>query len=147
MASSPTTLAGNLTADAELTYTGAGTARLTFSIAVNHIWRDADGEQQKKTSYFDCVAWRNTAENAGDFLEKGLGVIVMGRLEQRSWEDKEGNKRSKVELVVDDIGVNVRSLDGITRKPPSDWNGGGAGSAPQRPSGRRTVPSMDEEAF
>lgn len=150
MAASPTTLIGHLTADPNLSYTGAGAARLTFSVAVNHVWRDADGEQQKKVSFFDCVAWRKTAEDAGDVLEKGVGVIVVGRLEQRSWEDKEtGDKRSKIEVVADDIAVSVRSIDGITRRPPSEngqQNGNGARqSAPRRPT-RQTVPD-DEEAF
>jgi single-strand DNA-binding protein len=153
MAASPTTLIGNLTADPNLTFTAAGAARLTFSIAVNHVWRDADGEQQKKTSYFDCVAWRETAERAADVLEKGLGVIVVGRLEQRSWEDKDtGDKRSKIEVVVDDIGANVRSIETITRRQyEQNGNGNGNGSkpAPRRaaPPKRQTVPDIDEEAF
>lgn len=153
MAASPTTLIGNLTADPNLSFTGAGAARLTFSIAVNHVWRDADGEQQKKTSYFDCVAWRETAERAADVLEKGLGVVVVGRLEQRSWEDKDtGDKRSKIELVVDDIGANVRSIETITRRQyEQNGNGNGNGSkpAPRRaaPPKRQTVPDIDEEAF
>lgn len=151
MAASPTTLIGNLTADPNLTFTGAGAARLTFSVAVNHVWRDADGEQQKKVSYFDCVAWRQTAENAADVLEKGVGVIVVGRLEQRSWEDKEtGDKRSKIEVVADDIAVSVRAIEGITRRAPSE-NGNQGGnssrpSAPRRPA-RQTVPDADEEPF
>jgi single-strand DNA-binding protein len=150
MAASPTTLVGNLTADPNLTFTGAGAARLTFSIAVNHVWRDADGEQQKKVSFFDCVAWRQTAENAADVLEKGVGVIVVGRLEQRSWEDKEtGDKRSKIEVVADDIAVSVRAIEGITRRAASE-NGAQNGKAPspstpRRPA-RQTV-ADDEEPF
>ena len=148
MAASPTTLIGNLTADPNLTFTGAGAARLTFSIAVNHVWRDADGEQQKKVSFFDCVAWRQTAENAADVLEKGVGVIVVGRLEQRSWEDKEtGDKRSKIEVVADDIAVSVRAIEGITRRAPSaegaQGGGGSRPSAPRRPA-RQTVPDNEE---
>lgn len=148
MAASPTTLIGNLTADPNLTFTGAGAARLTFSVAVNHVWRDADGEQQKKVSYFDCVAWRQTAENAADVLEKGVGVIVVGRLEQRSWEDKEtGDKRSKIEVVADDIAVSVRAIEGITRRAPSaegaqDGNSPRP-STPRRPA-RPTVPDNEE---
>lgn len=146
MATSPTTLTGNLTADPNLSYTGNGTAKLTFSVAVNHVWRDADGEQQKKVSYFDCVAWRQTAENAADVLEKGVGVIVTGRLEQRSWEDKEtGQKRSKIELVVDDIGVSTRSINGITRREMTGDSTPRAGGN-RRPAPRQTVPD-DEEAF
>jgi len=151
MAASPATLVGNLTADPQLTFTAGGTAKLVFSIAVNHVWRDADGEQQKKTSFFDCVAWRQTAEQAADVLEKGVGAVVAGRFEQRSWEDKEtGQKRSKVELVVDEIGVSVRSIEGISRRPAQDAGARGA-SAPAAkraaPPKKQTVPDFDEEAF
>jgi single-strand DNA-binding protein len=149
MAASPTTLVGNLTADPQLTFTAGGAAKLVFSIAVNHVWRDAEGEQQKKTSFFDCVVWRETAEKAADVLEKGIGAVVTGRLEQRSWDDKEtGQKRSKVELVVDEVGVSVRSIEGVTRRPPQQEGAGN--SAPQRraaPPKKQTVPDVDEEAF
>lgn len=150
MATSPTTLTGNLTADPVLSFTGNGTAKLVFSVAVNHVWRDADGEQQKKVSYFDCVAWRQTAENAADVLAKGIGVIVTGRLEQRSWEDKEsGQKRSKIELVVDDIGLSVRSVATVTRR---ESTGGdlkqGSGGGNRRPAQQqRSIPDTDEEVF
>jgi single-strand DNA-binding protein len=154
MAASPTTLVGNITADPVLSYTAAGAAKLAFSVAVNHVWRDAQGEQQKKVSYFDCVVWRDTAEAAADVLEKGVGVMIAGRLEQRSWEDKEtGQKRSKVEVVVDDVAVNVRAITAITRRPPADYSGdnksGGAGGGQRRPSPRpqQQVPNFDEEAF
>jgi single-strand DNA-binding protein len=148
MAASPTTLVGNLTADPILSYTAGGAAKLVFSIAVNHVWRDADGEQQKKTSFFDCVVWRETAEKAADVLEKGVGAVVTGRLEQRSWDDKEtGQKRSKIELVVDEIGISVRSIEAITRRPPQD-GAGNSGSAPRRPAPpKKNVPDFDEEAF
>ncbi len=149
MAASPTTLVGNLTADPILTFTAGGAAKLVFSIAVNHVWRDAEGEQQKKTSFFDCVVWRETAEKAADVLEKGIGAVVTGRLEQRSWEDKEtSQKRSKIELVVDEIGVSVRSVESVTRRPPQQEGAGN--SAPSRraaPPKKQAVPDFDEEAF
>lgn len=150
MATSPTTLTGNLTADPVLSFTGNGTAKLVFSVAVNHVWRDADGEQQKKVSYFDCVAWRQTAEQAADVLAKGIGVIVTGRLEQRSWEDKEsGQKRSKIELVVDDIGLSVRSVATVTRRESTggDFNQGSGGGNRRPAQQQRSLPEADEEAF
>lgn len=151
MAASPTTLVGNLVADPVLSYTANGAAKLAFSVAVNHVWRDAQGEQQKKVSYFDCVVWRDTAEAAADVLEKGVGVVITGRLEQRSWEDKEtGAKRSKVEVVVDDVAVNVRAITAITRRPRSEDGGdtrtGGTGGGQRRPRPQQ-VPDIDEEAF
>lgn len=154
MATSPITLTGNLTADPNLSFTSGGVAKLTFSVAVNHVWRDADGEQQKKTSFFDCVAWRQTAEFGADVLEKGIGTIVTGRLEQRSWEDKEtGANRSKVEVVVDDIAVSVRSIESLVRRKFSEGEGTPRPAAKQTatrratPPKRQTVPDIDEEAF
>ena len=96
VAFSPAVIVGNLTADPKLTYTDGGAARLNFGIASNHYYRDAQNEKQEKTSFFDVTCWRYLAEDSASVLEKGVGVIVQGRLEQRSWEDKEGNKRSKV---------------------------------------------------
>lgn len=148
MATSPTTLSGNLTADPSLTFTGNGTAKLAFSVAVNHVWRDAAGEQQKKVSYFDCVAWRQTAEQAADVLSKGIGVIVTGRLEQRSWDDKEtGQKRSKIELVVDDIGVSARSIEAVTRRESMGGESAPKPGGSNRRPAQQSVPDSDEEAF
>lgn len=141
-----TLLVGNITQDPELTFTANGQARLGFSMACNYVWYDQAGEKQEKVSYFNVVAWRYVAENAGRTLEKGLGVIVTGRLEQRSYEDKEGNKRSTVELIADEIAINTRSLEAVTRRQKSE-----GGSAPAQ-SARRTnkVPASvgaDDEPF
>lgn len=117
MSSSPVTIVGNLTRDPELKFLGEGSGKLEFSVAANHNWRDQSGEWQQKTSYFDCIAWRKTAEDAARVLEKGLGVVVVGRLEQRSWDDEaSGQKRSKVEVVVDEIAVLTRSIETFERR-------------------------------
>ena len=121
MSSSPVTIVGNLTRDPEMKYIGEGSAKLEFSIAANHNWRDASGEWQQKTSYFDAIAWRKTAEDAARILEKGLGVVIVGRLEQRSWDDEaSGQKRSKVEIVVDEIAVLTRSIETFERRRASE---------------------------
>jgi single-strand DNA-binding protein len=112
----PVTIIGNLTADPELTYTQSDQARLSFSVATNHIWYDAQGQKQEKTSYHNVVAWRYLAENSARTLEKGIGVIIFGRLEQRSYEDKEGNKRSIVEVVAEEVAIATKSLETITRR-------------------------------
>jgi len=112
----PITIIGNVTADPELTYTQSEQARLSFSVAVNHIWYDQKNEKQEKVSYHNVTAWRYLAENTGRVLEKGIGVVVYGRLEQRSYEDKDGNKRSITEIVAEDIGILTRSLETITRR-------------------------------
>lgn len=153
----PVTIIGNLTADPELTYTTTGQAKLSFSVANTHVWYDQAGEKQDKTSYFNVTSWRYLAENSARTLEKGVGVIVYGRLEQRSYEDKEGNKRSIVEVVAEEIAISTKSLETIERRQRSE-NGDGNGSA--APSGqsqqRRARPNtakvpagamMDEEPF
>jgi single-strand DNA-binding protein len=124
----PTVLIGNVTADPEMTFTSSGQARLSFSLACNYVWYDQAGEKQEKVSYFNVVAWRYVAENAAKSLEKGIGAMVIGRLEQRTYDDKEGNKRSAVELIADEIGINTRSIETVTRRQKSE---GGASSQSQ----------------
>lgn len=139
-----TVLVGNITQDPELTFTANGQARLGFSMACNYVWYDQAGEKQEKVSYFNVVAWRYVAENAGRTLEKGLGVVVAGRLEQRSYEDKEGNKRSTVELVADEIAINTRSLEAVTRRQKSE---GGATQTPRRTNKVPASVGADDEPF
>lgn len=120
MSASPVTLVGNLTADPKLDYLASGVAKLSFSIACNHYWQDQSGEKQEKVSYFNIVAWRNLAEDSGNVLSKGVRVVITGRLEQRSWDDKEtGQKRSTVEVLADNIGVATSNIDSFTRKQTS----------------------------
>ncbi len=137
----PVTIIGNLTADPDLTYTTSGQAKLSFAVANTHIWYDAAGEKQEKTSYFNVTAWRYLAENSARTLEKGIGVIVYGRLEQRSYEDKEGNKRSIVELVAEDIGIATKSLETIERRQRSEGSEGGAARGGSNQQARRSRPS------
>lgn len=144
VAFSPAVIVGNLTADPKLTYTDGGAARLNFGIASNHYYRDAQNEKQEKTSFFDVTCWRYLAEDSANVLEKGVGVIVQGRLEQRSWEDKEGNKRSKVELIADHIGVLTRSIEDFTRKRRSQ-GGEGETSSQGAASPRAKQPVMADK--
>ena len=117
MSASPVTLIGNLTADPELKFLPTGVGKLAFSIAVNHYWTDTDGEKQEKVSFFNIVAWRNLADDAANVLTKGVRVVVTGRLEQRSWDDKEtGAKRSTVEFLADNIGLAVGNIESFVRK-------------------------------
>lgn len=97
-------LMGNLTRDPETKSTASGQSVTNFSLAVNRTWKDASGAQQEAVSYIDCVAWGKAGEIISQYLGKGRAVLVSGRLDQRSWEDKEtGGKRSKVEVVVEDF--------------------------------------------
>jgi single-strand DNA-binding protein len=161
MNTSPITVIGNLTADPEATFTTSGQMKLTFTVAASHIWYDNDGAKQEKTSFFNVAAWRYVAENAAKTLEKGIGVIVYGRLEQRSYEDKEGNNRSFIELVAEEVGISTRSIEEVTRRTSSGNTQQGGQQRPQgnqqrrqRPAtpagvGASTIPGMDssEEPF
>ena len=145
MSASPTTLIGNITQDPELRFLGdGGTPKLGFSMAVNHYWTDQKGEKQEKTSFFNVVAWRGLAEDAAAVLEKGVRVIVTGRLEQRTFEDKDGNNRSAVELIADEVAVSARAMDSFSRKRR---DGGEAGSGGGRKVPTRRAAAEDSEPF
>ena len=103
------TITGNLTRDPEIRYTRDGQATTTFGLAVNRRWQNRQSQEwEESTSFFDVVAWRDLGENVALSLTKGARVIVTARLEQRSWETDDGERRSKVELVADDIGPSLR---------------------------------------
>ena len=93
---------GRLTRDPELRRTGSGVAVASFSVAVDrNFGRNENGE--KETDFIDCVAWRNTAEFVSKYATKGRMVVVSGRLQIRSWTDKDGNKRRTAEVVADNV--------------------------------------------
>ncbi|MBR2741153.1 single-stranded DNA-binding protein [Candidatus Saccharibacteria bacterium] len=97
-------ITGNLTRDPELRSTPNGASVCSFSVAVNRTYRDASGEQREDVSFIDCSAWGKLGEMINQYAKKGSGVLVSGRLDQRSWEDKTtGTKRSRVEIVVEDF--------------------------------------------
>src|SRR5690606_24326345 len=102
------TLVGYLLEDPELRFTPSGVAMAKTRLALNRRWRGRDGEWQEDTSFFNGTLWREQAETAAESLQKGTRVIVVGRLEQRSWETREGEKRSVVEVAIDGIGPSLR---------------------------------------
>jgi single-strand DNA-binding protein len=99
-------LIGNLGSDPELRYTPNGAAVATLSVATNEVWKDNDGNQQQRTEWHRVVLWRKLAEVAGQYLKKGSQVYVEGRLQTRSWDDKDGVKRYTTEI----IGNNMQML-------------------------------------
>lgn len=117
-------LMGNLTRDPEVRTTPNGQSVANFSLAVNRTWKGADGNQQESVSYIDCVAWGRTGEVIAQYMQKGRPILVSGRLDQRSWE-QDGQKRSKVEVVIEDF--NFVGGGG-------DFQGGGNGGSAQRQS-------------
>jgi len=103
------TVAGNLTRDPEIRYTREGQATTSLGVAVNRRWMNREtSEWEEATSFFDVVCWRELAENTALTLTKGARVVVTGRLEQRSWETEDGDRRFKVEIVADEVGASLR---------------------------------------
>ena len=108
-------ITGNLTRDPELRSTPNGASVCSFSVAVNRTYRDANGENKEEVSFIDCSAWNKLGEMIAQYAKKGSGVLVSGRLSQRSWEDKNGGgKRSRTEIVVEDFNFtgSAPSRDG-----------------------------------
>jgi len=97
-------LIGNLGADPEVRYTPSGVAWANFSIATTETWKDKNtGEKKEQTEWHRIVVWRRLAEICGEYLQKGRQVYIEGKLQTRSWEDKEGNKRWTTEVVASDM--------------------------------------------
>ena len=97
-------ITGNLTRDPEVRTTPSGAQVTGFTVAVNRTYKDSSGQQQEAVSFIDCSAWGRAGEIIAQYGHKGSGMLVSGRLDQRSWEDKDsGQKRSRVEIVVEDF--------------------------------------------
>ena len=123
------TVVGNLTGDPELRFTPSGAAVANFTIAStprnfdknSNEWKDGD------TLFLRCSVWRQVAENVAESLQRGTRVIVQGRLKQRSYETKEGEKRTVVELEVDEVGPSLRYATTKVNKTSRGGGGGGGG--------------------
>ncbi|GAA3567656.1 single-stranded DNA-binding protein [Microlunatus spumicola] len=135
----PITLIGNLTADPELRFTPSGAAVANFTVASTprtfdrqtNEWRDGDA------MFLSCAVWRQAAENVAESLQKGMRVIVSGRLKSRSYETREGEKRTVFEVDVDEIGPALRYATAKVTRTSSGGGGGngGGGGGGGRPSG------------
>jgi single-strand DNA-binding protein len=159
MADNTITLVGNITRDPELRFTQTGRGVASFGIAVNRRYQ-VNGEWQEQTSFFNIVAWGTLGENAAASLNKGDRVIVYGRLEQRSWETQDGEKRSVVEVIADEMGPSVRwaqaHIEKIARSSGDSGGGGGGGggggqaapsSGAARPAGEDVGAGYAEDPF
>jgi single-strand DNA-binding protein len=138
-------LLGNLTRDVELRHTSGNQAVANIGIAVNRRWRTPEGETREETTFVDCEAWGRTAETMSRYLAKGRPVFIEGRLRLDQWEDKEGGKRSKLKVVIE----NFQFVD--SRGEGGDDAGGSAqkraGSAPSRApaAGGREAPISEDD--
>ena len=127
------TIMGRLTRDPELRRTGTGIAVASFTVAVDRDFGSREGGE-RETDFIDCVAWRSTGEFVSKYFTKGSMIVVSGRLQIRSWTDKEGNKRRTAEVVADNVyfGESKRSEGGSYSNGNS--YGGNTYSAPAAPS-------------
>ena len=117
-------LIGRLGSDPEIRYTPSGVAVANFSIATSEEWKDKDsGEKKERTEWHRIVAWRRLGEICGEYLSKGKQVYIEGRIQTRSWEDKDGNKKYTTEIVANDIQF-LGSRDTSDRGRPSGGGGG-----------------------
>lgn len=103
------TLTGNATRDPEIRFVPSGAAVVNFGLACNRRWFDKQAnEWTEEVAFFDVVCWRDLAENVAESVTKGTRLIVTGRMQQRSWETDNGSKRSKLEVIADEIGPSLR---------------------------------------
>lgn len=128
---------GRVTANPELRKTGQGNSVTTFGVATNRVWNDASGAKKEETEFHNVVAWGRTAEIASQFLMKGSLVLIEGRLQTRSWQDKQGANHKTTEIICERLQLGPRPMG----------SGGGADigrSAPQRERPRFQEPSHDD---
>jgi single-strand DNA-binding protein len=140
------TVVGNLTADPELRFTPSGAAVASFTIAStprtfdrnSNEWKDGDA------LFLRCSIWRQAAENVAESLQRGMRVVASGRLKQRSYETREGEKRTSIELEVDEIGPSLRYATAQVTRAPGGGAGGGAGGGGGSRGGNSNQQVADE---
>ena len=142
------TIVGNITRDPELKFLNSGQAAVRLSVAVNRRWQNRQTQEwEERVSYFEVTGYGPMAENAANSLSKGSRVVITGRLEQRSWETENGDKRSIVEINADEIAPSLRFATAVvTRTPRPDAPARDA----ERSAPRSAEPSSyayDEEPF
>jgi single-strand DNA-binding protein len=126
------TVVGNLTGDPELRFTPSGAAVASFTVAstprtldkATNEWKDGEA------LFLRCSIWRQAAENVAESLQKGMRVVVQGRLQQRSYDTKEGEKRTVIEMQVDEIGPSLKYATAKVNRTQRGTGGGGYGGAP-----------------
>ena len=141
------TLMGRLVADPELRRTGSGVAVASFRIAVDRDFAPKDGGE-RKTDFINCVAWRQTGEFVSKYFTKGRMAVVSGRLQIRSWTDKDGNKRRTAEVVADNVffGESKRNSEGGNAYGGNTY-GGNSYNAPAPSYGGYSAPATPASDF
>lgn len=132
------TIAGNLTRDPEMRFTPNGAGQATLGLAVSRRYQDRNGEWQEESGFYNVKCWGSLAENVQS-LQKGTRVIVTGRLEWRQYETQQGEKRTVVDIVADEVGASLRwarvDVHRNERRTPGYEGGGGGGQPAPAPAG------------
>jgi single-strand DNA-binding protein len=151
MSDNSITIVGNVTRDPELKFLNSGQAAIRLSVAVNRRWQNKQTQEwEERVSYFEVTGYGTMAENAANSLQKGARVVVTGRLEQRSWETENGDKRSIVEINADEIAPSLRWASAVvTRTPRAEGQniGNRAGATPAAAPAAAFGGAFDEEPF
>ena len=134
---------GNVTRDPELRYPPSGASVTNFSIAWNRRY-ERNGQQVEDVNFFDIVCWGTLADNVAASITKGVRVIVEGRLDQRSWETPQGEKRSKIEITADEVSPSLRWASVEVARNPRDDNFGGGGGGGGNFSGGGGAPMQNQ---
>ncbi len=143
-------LMGNLTRDVELKYTPSNQPVASFGIAMNRRYRTKEGEDREETTFVDCEAWARTAEVMNQYLAKGRPVFIEGRLKLDQWQDKEGNNRSKLRVVVENfqfVDSRGNAGGGGRAQAPEQMASANASSAASPDSGQHQPVSEDDIPF
>jgi single-strand DNA-binding protein len=123
--SNAVSVVGNLTREPELRYTPNGSAVVKFGIAVNRFYLDRSGNKVEQTDFFTVNAWRSLAENCAESLKTGTRVVVTGRLQSRSWETEDHQKRSAVEIEAEEVAASLRwatvAITKAAKAGAQDW--------------------------
>ena len=136
---------GRLTRDPELRRTGSGIAVTSFTLAVDRDFKSNGSE--KETDFIECVAWRNTGEYVGKYFTRGRMAVVSGRLQIRSWTDKDGNKRRTAEVIADNVYFGDSRNDSASSKTTESGNyAGHTYSAPECPPQSEFALLEDDDA-
>lgn len=134
-------IVGNLGKEPELRYTPAGAPVANFPVATTERWKDKGGNTQEATEWHSLVVWGKNAENCNQYLRKGSGVYVEGRIKTRSWDDRDGNKRYKTEIVVQHVQFLGGARQGDGQGDGQGDQGAGGGSFPANSGGGYSGPN------
>jgi len=145
MAVNKVILVGNLGKDPELRYTPSGAAVASFPLATSERFKNRNGEQQERTEWHNIVVWRNLAEICGKYLHKGKQIYIEGRIQTRSYDDRDGNRRYITEIVADQMQMLGRAGDETSGRPSGSGDFANQSRENNAPSGDDLEPPFNPD--